>query len=151
MGLASREKGKRGERLLVEQLTNMGFANAKRGQQVSGLETADVVLSSVLGGDTGLRFESKHGTSSATVPKVLYTQLSKLMSECAPDELPVLCLHRTEANNGGRSTPWLAVVPLPFFTAIARRWLRSLGYTVLPPSVVAESTRPESHSPSEHG
>ena len=128
MGLASRNKGKRGERLLVKELQAMGFADSKRGQQVSGLESADIV-----GVVPGLRFESKHGV--AVAPKLIYTNLEKLIRECAPDELPFLCLHRTDSgpngSNGGKTTPWLAVVPLRFFTAIARRWLRSLGYQVI--------------------
>jgi hypothetical protein len=39
-------------------------------------------------------------------------------------------MHRTEKNNGGRSAPWLVMVPLRAFTPIAKRWLRALGYTV---------------------
>jgi hypothetical protein len=123
MGLASREKGKRGERLLAEELRQQGFNGAKRGQQVSGLETADVV-----GVVPGLRFESKHG--SAVAPKLIYANLTKLANECTAGELPVLCLHRTEQYNGGKSAPWLAVVPLRFFTRTAICWLQGLGYTV---------------------
>lgn len=132
MGLASRDKGKRGERLLVEELKRAGFTHARRGQQVSGRDMPDVVVEGI-GGPVGLRFECKHGASSATVPKSLYTQIRKLSAECTPVEFPFLCLHRTEANAGGQSIPWLGVVLLDHFTAVAIRWLRALGYRVEPP------------------
>lgn len=43
MGAKSRTKGKIGERAAAEFLRNLGFVTARRGAQVSGKETADVV------------------------------------------------------------------------------------------------------------
>lgn len=111
-GRGSRRKGKVGEREVAELLRAAGFGDAKRGQQRSGLDQADVV-----GGPPGWRLEVKRQEA---------VQLWAAWAQATADaerqgERPILALRRNQS-------PWLAVVRLDELLALLREsWLRSQG------------------------
>ena len=93
-GSGNRRRGAEGERELAGVLREFGW-NAKRGQQRSGLEQADVV-----DGPPGWHFECKR-TEALNV----WSAFAQASRDRQPGEVPVVATRR---NN----SPWLAVLDL---------------------------------------
>ncbi len=102
MGQFSRNKGKRGERELAQELRRLGFPEARRSQQYCGSATsADVI------GVPGLHLEVKRTESLS-----LYTALDQAIQDSeGSSDIPVV-VHRR--NN----KPWVAILPLDDFAKI---------------------------------
>lgn len=99
VGKYSVSKGKRAEREVANILKARGFTGAKRGQQRSGLEQADVV------GLPGWRIEVKARRSLG-----IWAAFAKLYGECKEGERPLLLIRR--AMGKGSMGLWLASVRL---------------------------------------
>lgn len=97
----SREKGAKGEREFAEHLRARGWSGAKRGQQRSGLEQADVV-----DGPPGVHWEVKR-VQALNVGKA-FAQATR---DAAPGQTPVVAHRR---NN----EPWLVTLGLEEFLAL---------------------------------
>lgn len=98
----ARDKGKRGERMLAEFFRNHGYGEAKRGQQRSGLEQADVV-----GGPDGWHVECKW------VERLNVWDAMKQAERDAKGLTPVVAMKRNKSD-------WLAVVPLKQFVRMVQ-------------------------------
>lgn len=92
-GRASKRKGKVGEREVAELARACGFATARRGQQRSGLDCADVV------GVPGVHLEIKR-----TERLNLRAAVAQARRDAAPGEVPAVLTRWS----GGE---WLAAVP----------------------------------------
>jgi Holliday junction resolvase len=117
MSAMQRRKGANGERELSAELRRLGFADARRGQQFSGIEGRDVV------GIEGLHLESKR-----TERLSLYPAMTQAERDAAVGDVPVVC-HRANRR------PWVAIVQLDHAVSFAQRLLRGLGYRILPPAL----------------
>lgn len=103
MGMSQRRKGKVGEREFRDVLIEHGWPEAKRGQQRSGLEQADVV-----GGPGGIHFEVKR------VEKLnVHAAYRQAQADAKAGEVPVVAMRR----NGEE---WLAVVDARFLLRLLR-------------------------------
>ena len=96
MGKSSREKGKRGERELAQELRRLGCQNARRAQQYCGTESSADIL-----GLKNIHIECKRCESLS---------IYKAMQQAARDagethDMPVV-MHRRSRQ------PWLAVMRL---------------------------------------
>ena len=91
----SRDKGARGERELAGVLREAGWPEARRGQQRSGLDQADVI-----GGPDGIHFEVKR--VERLRPWAAYEQATE---DAGAGEEPVVAFRRSQG-------PWLAIVDL---------------------------------------
>lgn len=98
MSKRSRDKGKRGERELAEVLREHGWNGARRGQQRSGLDQADVV-----GGPPGWHFECKRVEKLALWPA--WEQATRDAKAAGAGAGVAVVTRRN-------SSPWLAVVEL---------------------------------------
>lgn len=98
----SRSKGARGERLLAQFLRDHGYGDAKRGQQRSGLEQADVV-----DGPDGWHLECKW------VEKLNIWNAVEQAKRDAKDKNHVVAMKRNKSD-------WLAVLPLGQFVRMVR-------------------------------
>lgn len=91
----SRQKGARGERELAAFLASFGWSNARRGQQRSGVDQADVI-----DGPPGVHFECKRVQNLN-----FWAAHEQATADAPPGVLPVVAARR---NNG----QWLALLPL---------------------------------------
>lgn len=98
----SRQKGARGERELAGVLAEFGWP-ARRGQQRSGVDQADVI-----DGPPGIHFECKRVESLN-----VWAAYAQAQRDAPNDHTPVVAMRRNKS-------PWLAVVDL-------RTLLRLLG------------------------
>lgn len=99
----STSTGSCGERELAGFLRERGWRAAKRGQQRSGLEQADVV-----DGPAGVHFEVKR------VEKLnVWAAYEQAQRDAELSEEPVVAMRRNRS-------PWLAVVDLGVFLALLR-------------------------------
>lgn len=100
----SRQKGAAGERELAHEFQAAGYPNARRGQQRSGLDQADVI-----GGPAGWHVESKR------VERLdVYGAHDQARRDCPAGSTPIVAWRRN-----GR--PWLAVLALDDWLALVRR------------------------------
>lgn len=99
----SRRKGASGEREFAEELRRNGWPNARRGQQRSGVDQADVI-----DGPPGVHWEVKR-VEALNVWKAM----AQAQRDAPAGALPAVAMRR---NNGA----WLAVVPLDAFLALLR-------------------------------
>lgn len=90
----ARQKGAVAEREVAALLREFGFLDAKRGQQRSGLEQADVV-----GGPPGFHLEIKR-----TEKLQLWAAWAQAVRDADHGETPVVVTRRSKE-------PWLAVLP----------------------------------------
>lgn len=95
-GRASRNKGKRGERELAEELARILSTPARRTQQYNGQGDSDVVTSDY----PGIHWESKR-----TEKLKLYDAMDQAVSDKKEGQVPVVC-HR----KNGRE--WVLIVRL---------------------------------------
>ena len=112
----SRQKGKRGERELAQELRSKGFSGARRGQQFSGIEGDDVV------GIPGVHIECKR-----TETLSIYKALEQADEDAQDGEVPVV-FHR----RSGKA--WIAFVYLDDIDAFIERW--TAGKPGTPPAGV---------------
>ena len=95
MANRERERGKRGERELADQLRRWGWSAARRGQQRAGVDQADVI-----DGPVGVHFECKR------VERLLLDKaFAQAVADAGPEKMPVVATRK----NG---SPWLAVLRL---------------------------------------
>lgn len=105
MTVNSRAKGKRGELEFAKKLRELGFADARRGQQYSGANgDADVV------GTPGVHWEVKRVERGLD----LYTALEQSERDARPGELP----HVAHRKNGKK---WLVTVSLDTWIKLYKR------------------------------
>lgn len=91
----SRSKGSAGEREFAAVLRESGWPQARRGQQRSGLDQADVV-----DGPDGCHFEVKR------VERLnVWSAYEQATRDAGPGEQPIVAMRRNRS-------PWLAVVDL---------------------------------------
>jgi len=95
MGKASRDKGKRGERELAEQLRTLGLGpDIRRGQQFSGREAPDIV-----------NLPGIHAECKRVEALNIWAAMKQAISECPEDKVPAV-FHRR--NN----SEWLVTMRL---------------------------------------
>lgn len=97
----SRNKGAAGEREFAELLRAKGWPNARRGQQRSGVDQADVI-----DGPPGVHWEVKRVQALN-----VWRALEQAASDAAPGETPVVAFRR----NGGE---WFAALPMDTLLAL---------------------------------
>lgn len=96
-------KGRVGERELADVLKRFGWP-ARRGQQRSGVDQADVI-----DGPAGWHFECKR-----TERLNLWAAYEQAQGDCAPGEEPIVAVRRNHS-------PWLAVVDLRCLLRLIQR------------------------------
>lgn len=99
----SRNKGARGEREIARILLEYGYLEAKRGQQRSGLEQADVI------GLPGWHVESKR-----TERPVLWSAWAQANRDCPADAKPLVVTRKSKQ-------PWLAILRFEDFLDLLAR------------------------------
>lgn len=107
-GRRSRNKGKVGERELAVVLRSHGYRNARRGQQRSGLDQADVV-----DGPPGWHLECKRVESLN-----VHRAFAQATTDAPPGAVPMVATRK----NGSE---WLAVVELDVLLALIA-WSRDV-------------------------
>lgn len=109
MGKSSRDKGKRGERELVQVLHQLGFATVRRSQQYCGTaDSADLV------GLPGVHIECKRCEQLS-----LYRALAQSIDDSADvADMPVV-MHRRNGH------PWVVVSQLNDWVKLYRAYLKS--------------------------
>jgi len=93
----SRQKGARGERELAQVLSEFGWP-ARRGQQRSGVDQADVI-----DGPPGVHFECKRVETLN-----VWSAYEQACRDAPAEHMPVVAMRRNKS-------PWLAVVDLRVF------------------------------------
>jgi len=104
MGKMQREKGKRGEREVVDLIKQYGF-EARRGQQFKGTPDSPDVIHNIINTFIEVKFREKFS---------LYPALEQAHGE-AKGQIPVV-FHRRS------SKPWVAILDARDFLSIMRRW-----------------------------
>ena len=105
----SREKGKRGERLVRDFLKSLGYTSARRGQQYSGVEGRDVVALEEL---PNIHIEAKFGYDPVDVSsKKIKDWMSQATRDANENDLfPVVLWKPTGARKWRLTCQWYGVL-----------------------------------------